>query len=75
MEYQDALDDWYSLKEFTATTAEAAGVENKQDTWGYDITIPRNDLRLQIHGMGGQGDEDPWPFMVRMIRVTIMPHV
>lgn len=75
MEYQDVGDDWWSLKEFTATTEETAGTENKQDTWGYDINIPRNDLRLQIHGMGGQGQEDPWPFMVRWIRVTIMPHV
>ena len=75
MEYQDVGDDWHALKELTATTSEAAGTENEADDWGYDINIPRNDLRLQIHGMGGQGQEDPWPFMVRWIRVTIMPHV
>jgi hypothetical protein len=75
MEYQDVGDDWHSLKELSATTSETAGTENSQDDWGYDVNVPRNDLRLQIHGMGGQGQEDPWPFMVRWIRVTIMPHV
>jgi len=75
MEYQDALDDWYALKELSCTTLETAGTENYNHEWGYDVNIPRNDLRLQIHGMGGQGQEDPWPFMVRWIRVTIMPHV
>ena len=75
IEYEDVGSVWHSLKEFTATTAETAGTENKQDQWGYDIAVPRNVLRLQIHGMGGQGQEDPWPFMVRWIRVTILPHV
>jgi len=75
IEYEDAGSVWHSLKEFTATTSVPAGTENKQDQWGYDIAVPRNVLRLQIHGMGGQGQEDPWPFMVRWIRVTILPHV
>ena len=75
MEYQDVGDDWHALAELSCTTLETAGTENYNHVWGYDINIPRNDLRLQIHGMGGQGQEDPWPFMVRWIRVTILPHV
>ena len=75
IEYQDALDDWYSLTELSATTNVDAGLENYNEVTGEDVPVPRNDLRLQIHGMGGQGQEDPWPMMLRWIRVTIMPHV
>ena len=75
IEYQDVGDDWHALSECTCTTLETAGTENFNESNSYDVAIPRNDLRLQIHGMGGQGQEDPWPFMVRWIRVTIMPHV
>jgi len=75
MEYQDVGDDWHSLTELSATTNVDAGEENYNEVTGEDVTVPRNDLRLQIHGMGGQGQEDPWPFMIRWIRVTIIPHV
>jgi len=75
MEYQDVGDDWHALSECTCTTNVATGYENTQESNSYDVNVPRNDLRLQIHGMGGQGQEDPWPFMVRWIQVTIIPHV
>lgn len=75
IEYQDVGLVWHALAELSCTTLETAGTENFNEVTGYDITVPRNVLRLQIHGMGGQGQEDPWPMMLRWIRVTIKPHV
>lgn len=75
IEYQDVAEDWHTLKELTCTTLQPAGDENSSEDTGEDIAVPRNVLRLQIHGQAGQGEEDPWPFMVRWIRVTIYPHV
>ncbi|MEE9367091.1 MAG: hypothetical protein V3W44_10415 [Dehalococcoidales bacterium] len=75
IEYQDVATAWHALTELSCTTLEPAGTENYNEVTGEEVTIPRNVLRLQIHGMGGQGQEDPWPMMIRWIRVTIIPHV
>lgn len=75
VQYEDAEEDWHTLSNISCTTLEDAGTENYNESWGYDAVVPRNVLALDIHGMAGQGEEDPWPFMIRWIRVTIMPHV
>jgi len=73
IEYQDIAEDWHLRSELTATTTEPAGTENYRYHLDTDVSIPRNVLRLQIHGMDAQTQQDPWPFMVRWIRVTIYP--
>jgi len=75
LEYQDVGLDWHVRGVITCTTTEPIGEENYRETWTYNINIPRNVLRLHIHGQDAQGETDPWPFMVRWVKITAFPHV
>ncbi len=75
IEYQDVGLAWHVLASKTATTLKAIGAINTVEGLDEDITVPRNVLRVNMHGQPGQGDSDPWPFMPTYIRVKIFPHV
>ena len=75
LQYQDVGLAWHNLSNVTCTTTEDAGIENLSERTQEDVNVPRNVLRLYICGQAGQGEEDPWPFMIRWIRVTVKPHV
>ena len=73
LEYQDAEEEWHALHNTTCSTTQPAGTENYDDSSYINRAVPRNVLRLYLHGMDAQTEEDPWPFMVRWVRITIMP--
>lgn len=75
VEYQDVALDWHLIGQNQCTTLQPVGAINTDESTGQDITVPRNVLRLNIHGQPGQGDSDPWPFMPLYMRVRIYPHV
>jgi len=73
LEYQDVGLAWHALKTLTCTTTGLAGLENENDDLELDIAVPRNVLRVKVVGQPAQGQEDPWPMMVRWIRVIVKP--
>jgi len=75
LEYQDVSLDWHSLHNCTCTTSQPIGTENESSARYPNQVIPRNVLRLHINGQPAQGETDPWPFMVRWVRITIFPKV
>lgn len=75
VEYQDVALDWHLVGQNQLTTLEPAGAINTAYGNSTDVTIPRNVLRVNMHGQPGQGDSNPWPMMVVSIDVKIYPHV
>lgn len=75
VEYQDVGLAWHLVGQNQCTTLQPAGAINTTATTNTDKTIPRNVLRLNIHGQPGQGDSNPWPFQPMYMRVRIYPHV
>lgn len=75
VEYQDVGLAWHLRGQNQCTTLQPAGVINTTATTNIDVNIPRNVLRLNIHGQPGQGDSNPWPFQPVYMRVRIYPHV
>lgn len=75
LQYQDVGDAWHDVTGTSMTTLVLQGfVTDRTDIMG-DRNVPRNDLRIQIKGMNGQTQTDPWPFMPLYIRIKIYPHV
>ena len=75
VEYQDVALDWHLVGQDQATTTEPIGAINTAYGNSTDVTIPRNVLRVNMHGQPGQGDSNPWPFMPVSIDIKIYPHV
>jgi len=75
VEYQDVALDWHLVGQNQCTTLEPAGAINTAYGNSTDVTIPRNVLRVNMHGQPGQGDSNPWPLMPVSIHVKIYPHL
>jgi len=75
LEYQDVALDWHIIGQNQCTTLEPAGAINTAYNKSEDVTVPRNVLRMNMHGQPGQGDSNPWPLMPVDIRIKMYPHV
>lgn len=75
LEYQDVGLDWHLIGQNQCTTLEPIGAINTAYTKSQDVNVPRNVLRMNMHGQPGQGDTNPWPLMPVSIRIKMYPHV
>ena len=75
VQYQDVGDAWHDVTGMSTTTSVLTGFVTDQTSVLTDLNVPRNDLQVEIKGMNGQSETDPWPLMPLYVRIKIYPHV